>query len=68
MEENREERLSKVRVCPVWQQLSDKGWTQRKTGNHRGSRGLFIEVIVKVLFFMLSKNRKPWVILRGVVT
>lgn len=25
MEENREERLSKVRVCPVWLELSGKG-------------------------------------------
>lgn len=56
------------RVCLVLLELSDQGGIHRRIWSQRVSRGLFIEVIMKVLVFMLSKNRKPWMILSWELT
>lgn len=52
-------KVPKVKECPVWLEPSDQGGKSRGYEVREGIEDQFIEVIKKVLVFMLSENRKP---------
>lgn len=55
--------VPEVRACPVWLQPGDR-WGGSAGCEVRGNtEDQFVEVIMKVLVFMLSENRKPLMIL-----
>lgn len=52
-------KVPKVKECPVWLEPSDQGEKSRGYEVREDIEDQFIEVIKKVLVFMLSENRKP---------